>query len=105
MSNKADKKAERLARKQARKQKRIDPEDDGRVIASMNVDGMPWHNPVANPAAPENVEENREKLGELDKKQTLFLVLGVVGAALAVAAVFVVVYFLFILFCRYVWFK
>ncbi len=103
---KADKKAEKLARKQAKKRaKRFDPEDDGRVIANMNVDGMPWHNPLSEAAAPENAEQNREKLGELGRKQTLFLILGVVGAALAVAAVFVVIYLLFILFCNYVWFK
>ena len=106
MSSKADKEAEKLARKQAKKQaKRFDPEDDGRVIANMNVDGMPWHNPLPGEADPERSEANREKLGELDKKQTFFLILGVVGAALAVAAVFVLIYLLFILFCRFVWFK
>ncbi len=102
----ADKKAERLARKQSKKQaKRFDPEDDGRVIANMNVDGMPWHNQLPGPDAPEDAEGNREKLSKLDKKQTFFLVMGVVGAALAVAAVFILIYFLFILFCRFVWFK
>ena len=80
----AEKKAERLARKQAKKQaKRFDPEDDGRVIANMNVDGMPWHNPLPGPEAPADAEGNREKLSKLDKKQTFFLVMGVVGAAIA----------------------
>ena len=86
-------------------------EDDGRVIANMNVDGMPWHMGGGRPDAGNVIdtgtdpEVNREELSRLNKKQTLFLVLGVLGAAMAVAAVFAICYLAFILFAQYVWFK
>ena len=82
-----------------------DFEDDGRVIADMNVEGMPWHDPVTVKKTPEEAEKSREELGKLSKKETLHLILGVLGAALLVAVVFVVGFLLFILFCQYVWFK
>ena len=86
-------------------------EDDGRVIANMNVDGMPWHGGFSRrdtgeeSPSDEQVEHNRAEMSKLSKKQTLYMVLGVLGAALAVAAVFILIYFLLILFCRFVWFK
>ena len=82
-----------------------DFEDDGRVIANMNVDGMPWHDPVSVKKNPVEAEQSKEELGKLSKKETFHLILGVLGAALAVAAVFAIGFLLFILFCEYVWFK
>ena len=85
-------------------------EDDGRVIASMNVDGMPWHMggspaPGAENISDEQAEANRAELTKLSKKDTFFMILGVVGAALAVAAVFALGYLAFILVAHFVWFK
>ena len=86
-------------------------EDDGRVIANMNVDGMPWHGGFSrrdtgeDSPSDEQVEHNRAEMSKLSKKQTLYMVLGVLGAALAVAAIVAVVYLLFILFAQFVWFK
>lgn len=71
----------------------------------MNVDGMPWHDSSAPLSEGTDIERNREEMQKLTKKQTFFMILGVLGAALAVAAVFAIGYLLFILFCRYVWFK
>ncbi|MBQ7445523.1 MAG: hypothetical protein IJS71_06275 [Clostridia bacterium] len=73
--------------------------DDGRVIADMNVDGMPWYVPNK-----PNAEGEAEDLKKLSKKETLFLILGVAGAALLVAAIFGLGYFFFILFADKVWF-
>ena len=75
-------------------------EDDGRVIANMNVEGMPWYMPKN-----KGTEGQSEELPKLGKAETFHMILGVLGAALAIAAVFVIGYFLFILFCQYVWFK
>lgn len=75
-------------------------EDDGRVIANMNVDGMPWY---AGDAPKQ--EGKPEDLKNLSKKDTLWLILGVVGAGLLVAAIFAIGFFLFILFADKVWFK
>ncbi len=73
--------------------------DDGRVIANMNVDGMPWY---SGDAPKQNGEA--EDLRKLSKKETLWLILGVTGAALLVAAVFALGFFFFILFADKVWF-
>ena len=89
----------------SRKEKKTDAEDDGRVIARMNVDGMPWYAPQTPGTKPEDAERNAAELRKLSKGETFHMILGVLGAALTVAAVFAVGYLLFILFCRYVWFK
>ena len=84
--------------------KKKDFEDDGRVIANMNVDGMPWYNSYKSPDNGD-AEENAKELKKLDKKGTFHLILGVLGAAFTVTAVFAIGYFLFILFCQFVWFR
>ena len=83
--------------------------DDGRTVADMNVEGMPWYNPGKKrrqdhemnnqKGAPESAPE------PLGFKETLYVTKGVLLASLAVAAVFVVVFFLFILFCSHIWLK
>ncbi len=81
-------------------------EDDGRTIADMNVDGMPWYNPgkKARDAAPSKTESG-EAPEPMGFKETLYVTKGVLLASLAVAAVFIVVFFLFILFCKFIWLK
>ncbi len=76
-------------------------EDDGSVVSPMNVDGMPWYvkNKPELGAAPSS-----EKL-ELSKEGQRAFLGGVLKAALLVAGVFVLVFFLFILFCDTVWFR
>lgn len=39
------------------------------------------------------------------KKETLYIIAGAVGSGLLIAGVFILVIFLFILFCTQVWFK
>ncbi len=70
-------------------------EDDGRTIADMNVDGMPWYEPKR--------QDNAEKI-ELTPSEQRALIGNALKAALLVAAIFGLVYFLFILFCTHVWF-
>ena len=75
--------------------------DDGRTIAGMNVDGMPWY---------VGGKEKSEEQNELNTRQALrgphrlAFIWGVLKAALLVMAVFIVGYFLFILFCTKIWF-
>lgn len=87
----------------ARKSK--DFEDDGRVIAPMNVEGMPWYDSHRTKNKDADAEKNAQELKKIGKKETFHLILGVLGAALAVTAVFALGYLLFILFCQYVWFR
>ena len=77
--------------------KRDDFEDDGRTIADMNVDGMPWYAP--NRQDPENTEKV-----ELTREEQRWMIGGALKAALLVGGIFGIVYFLFLLFCTKVWF-
>lgn len=82
-----------------KKKERFEELDDGRPIANMNVEGMPWY-----------VEEKPEyqssgNVPPLDKRQTRQFIASALVAALAVAAVFLVCFALFILFCTKVWFR
>lgn len=75
--------------------------DDGRTIANMNVEGMPWYNPVKkNPS-----EQKDTELYSPSAKETLSIMGGVLKAAMLVALVFVAVFALFICFCYFIWFK
>jgi len=74
-------------------------EEDKMVVANMNIEGMPWHlrgKPV--------FEESKEPLPELTKKELRKITLSATLGALLIASVFGVVFFLFIMFCMYIWF-
>ncbi len=75
--------------------------DDGRTIANMNVEGMPWYSEQKN--KPENKGEN--DFTDLTFNEKCAIMRGILGAALLIAALFLLVFFLFILFCSYVWLK
>ena len=77
-------------------------DDDGRVIASMNVEGMPWY-----------VEDHKRKqerlknndFNDLSKEETRAIIWGIVKSGLLIAGVFLVAALIFILFCIYIWFR
>lgn len=72
--------------------------DDGRVIASMNVEGMPWYEGA--PVMPSGTS------GEtLDRRQTRFAIMGALKASLLIAGVFSAGLILFVLFCTEIWLK
>ncbi len=71
--------------------------DDGRVIAPMNVEGMPWHG-----AAP---AQGTQGMAQLEKRQFRYALWGAMGAALTVAAVLSAGIILFVLFSTKVWLK
>lgn len=79
--------------------------DDGRVIANMNVEGMPWYSGVPETSAQQNNGKNEEHPIELTGREKAAMTRGVMAAALLVAAVFIGVFALFILFCVFVWFR
>ena len=74
--------------------------DDGRVVAKMNVDGMPWYMRRVQKETPENND-----ISDLSKEETWEIVKGTVKAALLIGSVFFVVFLIFILFCVFVWFR
>ena len=81
----------------AKKRKEYD-DDDGRVVAPMNVDGMPWY--VREKSLPQS--ESKEKI-ELSKEESRAFAGGIFKAVALVAGVFILAYTLFILFCVFVY--
>lgn len=72
-------------------------DDDGRVIADMNVEGMRWYVPHRRKRASAHEEI------ELTPKERVGLYLGVFKAVALVAGVFIGVFFLVILLMTLVW--
>ncbi|HOD93364.1 MAG TPA: hypothetical protein PL054_05780 [Clostridia bacterium] len=75
-------------------------DDDGRVIAPMNVEGMPWY--LKN-VRQKNV--NNERSHPLSTKETISVTLYAILAGITVALIIGLFGFLFILFCIHVWFR
>ena len=106
----------------SRRTKKYD-DDDGRTIAPMNIDGMPWY---VGPSAgskkkkPKNgeeeespeaqyrrqlMEEDPDACRKLDRRETRALMFASFKAAMLVAGVFLVGFTIFICFCVFVWFR
>ncbi len=81
-----------------RRRKRSEFIDDGRVVAPMNVEGMPWYVKRAEPAEGGGP-------AELSRSEKRAFAWGVIKAVMLVAVVFIGVYLAFILFCTEIWFK
>lgn len=82
------------------KRRKEEPEDDGRTIAKMNIEGMPWYTPPGLDAQPQ------EKSGlEMTREERSAYIWAAVRAALLIFLVFAVVFFLFLLFCTKVWLR
>ena len=84
----------------ARKKKVYD-DDDGRVIANMNVDGMPWYTGDVRRKKRSSESDMKKK----KKSETRAIVAGAMKAGLLVSGVFLLGALIFILFCVFVWFK
>ena len=82
-----------------RKKKKQYDDDDGRVIAPMNVEGMPWY---VNERSKQ--PEKSEKI-KLTKEENRAFVRGVLFAILISCGVFVVAFTLSLLFCDFVWLR
>jgi hypothetical protein len=85
-------------------------DDDGRTIANMDVDGMPWHDRGVRFAERQALDQQRlqtrrlygERITDSEaRKYTFYALL----AALAVVAIFAVVWAILILFMTQVWFR
>lgn len=81
----------------ARKPKVYD-DDDGRTIADMNVEGMPWYDR----AKRERSEDGKAK-PPMDRSQRQATILAVVAAALLIALAFGIGYFLLIFMMDTLW--
>ena len=75
------------------------PDDDGRTIADMNVDGMPWYTP-GHPDTPEPPPGPRPVMTKQERRGYVW---AAIRASLLVAAVFGAAYGLFLLFLDLIW--
>lgn len=84
------------------KKKKYD-DDDGRVIAPMNVEGMPWHvKKHTGEGESTGPESGSEQLTREEKRAYMW---GSLKAALLIGAVYAIAFLAFILFCVFVWFR
>lgn len=79
----------------------LDPEDDGRTIADMNVEGMPWYLP----GPKENASGDGEDHYQMTPREQRLYTLAAVRAALLIVGAFAAVFAAFIAFCDFVWFR
>lgn len=85
-----------------KKNKYIDEYDDGGTIADMNIDGMPWY---VRRRYKSRDEQNDADGQQLTKEQMRVYKWAAIKAGLVMILVFAFVYFLFIAFCDFVWFR
>ena len=78
---------------------RVDPEDDGRTIADMNVDGMPW-----TMRRRETPDEGAPRT-PMTKEELRAYTWAAVKAGLLIVLIFAAAFGLFIAFCDFVWFR
>ena len=76
----------------------LDVNEDDRVIASMNIEGMPWY--TSSKPVYKKSEDSIEPLG---KKETRNLIFSSMAAALFFGLIFIFVFFLIILFFTIIW--
>ena len=89
-----------------KREKKVYDDDDGRVIAPMNVDGMPWSKRSSPaPQIPKAETPKADDDLQLTDKEKRAMMGGVFSAAILIAGIFVLAGFLFILFCLFVWLK
>ena len=88
-----------------RKKKPELPEgDDGRTIADMNVEGMPWYSPKGHHGGAAGEQKNGSET-TLTKEESRYYTWGALKAALLVVGVLCAGIVLFVLFCQFVWFR
>lgn len=86
-----------------RKPKNNLPEgDDGRTIVNMNVEGMPWYVKGDEDRAEKRSEGSHSEMTDEELRMYRWAAL---KSALLIVLVFGVVFFLFIAFCDFIWFR
>lgn len=81
------------------KKRREYDDDDGRTIADMNIDGMPWYDSRRK----KQTRENNGDIPELTPREKRSLYIGAMKAAFLVLLCFASVYFLFIFILTRIW--
>ncbi len=80
-------------------------DDDGRVICSMDVDGMRWHDKRAKREERERRKSSAHEGARMTKSEARAYMNYSLLAGLVVASTFSIGWILFTLFCTEIWFK
>ncbi len=83
-----------------KKNKKTYDDDDGRVIANMDLDYMPWYARKRKPM----IKSHNEELN-LSAKETFKILMKALLSGIAVGFIVIGIAFLIIIFCLYVWFR
>ena len=89
----------------ARKTRKDDFEDDGRTIVPMDVDGMPWSTRGVRDMFREKTPPTDTEKPPMSRDERRSYIWAAVKASLLIGGVFFAGYALFLLFCRFVWFR
>lgn len=98
-----------------KKKKQVKIDDDNRVIANMNIDGMPMNTRprFGSPRTLSNDSVDRENnesapknnlVPELSKRELRQITRSATLAGLLIGTVFIIIFFLFIMFSIHIWF-
>lgn len=87
------------------KKDKVKFEDDGRTIANMNVEGMPWYKAPSLNRNADTAQNGNQPAEELTPEGKRAMTGGILAASLLIGSIYAVVILLFILFCIYVWFR
>ena len=88
------------------KEERKSAGDDGRTIADMNVEGMPWYLPGdKDQARIREKEDSAFSAPSMSDEELRSYRFAAVKAGLFVAVIFGGVFALFLAFCDFVWFR
>ena len=82
----------------------LPPDDDGRTIANMNVEGMPWYRPPQADLPGANASDTG-RAQPMTLEESRYYTWGAMKAALAVVGVMSGALVLFVLFCQFIWFR
>ena len=92
-----------MSREKRKERKRLPDDDDGRTIADMNVDGMPWYTGgVRDPFRTDDRGADKPPMSPEERRGYIW---AAVKASLLIGGVFAAAYGLFLLFCRFVWLR
>ena len=79
--------------------------DDGRTIAEMNVEGMPWYKPTGNADEQTGEVSPDAPRAQLSPEETRYATWVALKAALLVVGVMCAGLTLFLLFAQFIWFR
>ena len=80
-------------------------DDDGRVICSMDVEGMPWHDRRVRRESRQAQAQMIHQGDQMTASETRRYIWHAILAGMTIVGVFAATWVLFILFCTNVWFR